>query len=238
MFVQRIGWLSLVAGGVFALSLSLASEAWAQKGGPPSTQEKDLPGIDIIIKQKPDNVMFTATTNKNGAFVFKDLAPGTYEVVSLSGFPVAAGKTVKYSLTVETGWTDPADESAVGPTRAKTVSGAESNTSELALPGDLGVGEPASDNVCGGKGNEDTKSKDYNSIKSNTSSLNNPGGGKDHPTEKFISNIKSVAFGVSPDGVAQLPEPIVLNILAVGSKLMITDKKGIKQEVVVAAPMS
>lgn len=217
MFARRIGWLSLIAGAVFALGLSLSSVAWAQKGGPPATQAKNIPGIDIKLNPKPHNkgdMGITATTDKNGEFVFADLEPGIYTVDSLSGFPV--GKSMHYSVTIETGWSVPVD--------------------------------PAVGDVGGGP-NKQRKSKNYNSIKSNTSSLsagplvdnvdptgpgnplkgfpvslgNNPG--KDKTQEKYsttISNIKFLIVDVLPDGVGQLPEPVEMEIHAVGSEIMIS----------------
>ncbi len=249
MFTQRMGWLSLVAGGVLAVGLSLSSEAWAQKGGPPpkpaktfnesrsnSLSQKDVSpstqklgdpigGVDVGLGKKPGGVMFTTTTDKNGAFAFPDLESGTYEIVSLSGFPVTAGKTVRYTVIFETGWMVPMDDTG-GKTRISTLKDSKSNTSELALPpDDTDVGDPASDTGSGPK--EDTgpqlRSKDFNSIKSNTAPI--PGKGKDHPTEKFIttiSNIKNLAFGVSPDGVGQLTDRPAMEIHAVGSEIMIS----------------
>ena len=211
MFAQRIGWLSLVAGGVLALGLSLSSVAWAQKGGPPpkpaktfiesrsnslsqdggppSTQKVGDPvgSVDVGLGKKPGGERFTTTTDNNGAFSFADLEPGTYEVVSLSGFPVAAGKAERYSVEFVTGWTVPVPDT-------------------------------------GGGGQKERKSKDYNSIKSNTSSLA-AGGGEVLPTEKYSttkSNIKNMAFFVLPDGTGKLTERVEMEIHAVGSEIMIS----------------
>ncbi len=218
MFARRIGWLSLVTGGVLAVGLSLSSVAWAQKGGPPATQAKNIPGIDIKIYPKLHNkgdMGITATTDKNGEFVFADLEPGIYTVDSLSGFPV--GKLMHYSVTIETGWSVAVD--------------------------------PAVGDVGGGP-DKQRKSKNYNSIKSNTSSLpagppvdnvdptgpgnplkgfpvslgNNPGKDKtqaDFSTTK--SNIKNFKVHVVDNGgVGQLPEPVEMEIHAVGSQIMIS----------------
>ena len=198
MCSQRIGWLSLVAGGVFAMGLSLSSVAWAQKGGPPPKPAKAFiesrSNCLIKVNRTPDNEMFTATTDKNGAFAFTDLEPGMYEVVSVSGFPVNAGQAERYSVTFETGWTVPV---------------------------------PVPDTAGAGGGQKDRRSKDYNSIKSNTSSLaaGGGGGGKVLPTEKYSttkSNIKNMTFFVLPDGTGKLPERVEMEIHAVGSEIMVS----------------
>lgn len=192
MFAQRIGWLSLVAGAVFALGLSLSSVAWAQKGGPPATQAKDIPGIDIKVYPKPHNkgdMGITTKTDNNGEFVFANLEPGTYEVLSLTGFQV--GKPMRYSVTIETGWSVLVDPTV----------------------GDAGGGTPP----AGSRG-------PGNALKGFPVSLgNNPG--KDKTQEKYSttkSNIKNIIVDVSPDGVGQLPEPVVMEIHAVGSEIVIS----------------
>ncbi len=193
MFAQRIGWLSLVAGAVFAVGLSLSSVAWAQKGGPPATQKVGDPigSVDVGLGKKPGGARFTTKTDKNGEFVFADLEPGTYEVDSLSGFPATAGKPVRYSVLVETGWSVPVDPAV----------------------GDAGGGTPP----AGSRG-------PGNPLKGFPVSLgNNPG--KDKTQEKYSttkSNIKNIIVDVLPDGVGQLPEPVVMEIHAVGSEIMIS----------------
>ena len=67
MKMTSVGKVALLA--VFSLGL-LAPGALASN--------EPIPGIDVVVKKKPSGTAIHVTTDKNGAFVFKNLPAGTY----------------------------------------------------------------------------------------------------------------------------------------------------------------
>jgi hypothetical protein len=99
---------------VFAALLAGASGAQAPTGGVLRGQVTDPSGAAVVgatvLLTTPSGAALDTTTNKDGVYEFKDLAPGEYEVKAIAqgfamftknGVLIAAGQTLKVNLSLE-----------------------------------------------------------------------------------------------------------------------------------------
>jgi hypothetical protein len=99
---------------VFAAMFAAALAAQAPTGGALRGQVTDPSGAAVVgatvLLTTPSGAAMDTTTNKDGVYEFKDLAPGKYEVKAIaqgfamftkSGVLIAAGQTLKVNLSLD-----------------------------------------------------------------------------------------------------------------------------------------
>ena len=106
-------WRLCIA-SVFVIMFAAALGAQAPTGGVLRGQVTDPSGAAVVgatvLLTTPSGAAMDTTTNKDGAYEFKDLAPGKYEVKAIaqgfamftkSGVLIAAGQTLKVNISLD-----------------------------------------------------------------------------------------------------------------------------------------
>lgn len=101
--------MACLLAGVFALVLGAQTPTGALRGQVTDPSGGAVVGATVLLTT-PSGAAMDTTTNKDGVYEFKDLAPGKYEVKAVaqgfamftkSGIMIAAGQTLKVNIPLE-----------------------------------------------------------------------------------------------------------------------------------------